>query len=120
LPSSSGTSVRTVRTRSRISSPITKMRAAAVNASVARRRKRASRLTAYSSALPCGMMEKGTPSAAPTRRATTDISTAWFACMAVTPFSRTTRVSARTLRSRYSSISGSERSTMGTTRENSS
>ena len=62
-----GTLPRMVRTRSRISSPITKTRAAAVNASVARRRKRGSRLTAYSSALPCGMMEKGIPCAAPTR-----------------------------------------------------
>jgi len=66
------------------------------------------------------MMLKGIPSAAHTRCATTDISTAWLACTAVTPFSRTMRVSARTLASTYASISSSGRSTMGTTRGNSS
>ena len=95
-----GRSRNTLHTRPEISGPMTKMRPAAAKASAARRWKRASFFTAYSMALPWGMMVKGMRCFCATRWATTDISTAWLTWSAPIPCSPTTRSSSATLRSR--------------------
>jgi len=100
LSSRPGTSGNTDRSRSRISGPAVNTAPDLPKALEANPWKRASRFTAYSMALPCGMMAHGIERSDATRPATTDIRTVWLASKAVTPCSRTSRSRTSTWRRR--------------------
>ena len=85
---------------------------AARAASSASARLRASFLTTYSMALPCGRIANGAPPLARARAAATAIMTVWLTTEPTTPFSFATASSTRALRSMYAARGASARSGM--------